>query len=127
LWVDRSWRLRLRRPSALPGLVTLHTRKHYDCFADLPKGVAVNFGPLAARIERAVESIGDVGRVHMIKSGDGHAHFHVWFYPRPTGMTQFRGALLPLWALILEPAPENEVEQAGSIIASALRDSQDVN
>jgi diadenosine tetraphosphate (Ap4A) HIT family hydrolase len=120
LWADRSWRLRLRRPSALPGLVTLHTREHYDSFADLPESLAMNFGLLVGRIEHAVQSVGNVGRVHMIKSGDGHAHFHVWFYPRPLRMTQFRGSLLPLWALLLESATEEEVEQAGNKIVSAL-------
>ena len=87
----------------------------------------MNFGPLVISIERAIESLENVGRVHMIKSGDGHAHFHVWFYPRPAGMTQFRGALLPLWALILEAAPESEVEEAGGKIASALQESQDAS
>lgn len=76
---------------------------------------------MSVRIESAVMSVRDVGRVHVIKSGDGHAHFHMWFYPRPSGMTQFRGSLLPLWGLILQSAPAVEVERAGEVIAAALR------
>jgi len=120
LWVDQWWRLRLERPTSLPGLVKLHTRGHYDNLADLPSDVAASFGPLAGRIERSVRAVDGVERVHMIKSGDRHAHFHVWFYPRPRGMKQLRGPLLPLWHLLLEPAPEEEVDRAGLIVASSL-------
>ena len=35
------------------------------------------------RIERAILGLGDVGRVHLYRWGDGGAHFHVWLMPAP--------------------------------------------
>jgi diadenosine tetraphosphate (Ap4A) HIT family hydrolase len=120
IWVDASWRLKLRQPSPLRGLVLLYTRSHYDSFAGLPVQLLAQFGPLVARIERAILSIGEIGRVQVSRSGDGHGHFHVWFYPRPLGQLQLRGALLPMWSLLLEPLPDLEVQTAGKRIAGEL-------
>src|SRR5829696_8269531 len=50
---------------------------------------------LATRVERAILALGDVGRVHLYRWGDGGAHFHVWFMPRPLGMLEASGMMLP--------------------------------
>ncbi|WP_020121107.1 HIT family protein [Streptomyces canus] len=120
IWTDRNWRLRLRRPTPFPGTVILHTRAHWESFADMPSELISEFGPLCARIERAILGLGNVGRVHLYRSGDGHAHFHVWFHARPLGFQQFRGSFLPTWAEILESRSPTEVEGAGEAVAQAL-------
>jgi hypothetical protein len=86
----------------------------------MPEQLTSEFGPLCARIERAILGLGNIGRVHLYRSGDGHAHFHVWFYARPFGFQQFRGAFLMTWAEMLEPMPLTEVTAAGKAIAQAL-------
>ena len=80
-----------RSTAACPGTVWLASRDHVDSFSDLPEAAAADFGKVAARVERAILSLGDVGRVHLYRWGDGGAHFHVWFIPRPLGMLEASG------------------------------------
>ncbi len=49
-----------------------------------------------ADIERAIMSLGTAARVHMNRWGDGCAHFHVHFIPRPLGYPQFSWRNLPV-------------------------------
>ena len=60
---------------------------------------------MVARVERAILGLGDLARVHVYRWGDGSAHFHVWFYPRPLGMLEAKREMLPLWADLLPEAP----------------------
>ena len=76
---------------SLPGAVWLASRVHVDSFADLPDELQADFGRVAARVERAILSLGDIARVHLYRWGDGGAHFHVWFLPRPLGMLEASG------------------------------------
>ena len=80
---------------------------------------------MAARIERAILSLGDVGRVHLYRWGDGGAHFHVWFVPRPLGMVEARGAMLPLWEEVLPNVPDEELASAARRVAAALTEEAD--
>ncbi len=66
---------------------------------------------MIARMERADESIGAVGRVHLNQWGDGAGHFHRWFIPRPLGALQLRGSCLPMWFDVL-PDLDDEAAQA---------------
>jgi diadenosine tetraphosphate (Ap4A) HIT family hydrolase len=110
VWTDERWRLRgLGEPSPVPGIVLLEPREHHDSYADLPPEMLADLGPLTARIERVLLSLGDVARVHVARYGDGAAHFHQWFFPRPLGQLQLRGSMLPVWLDVLPPvAPEVE-------------------
>ena len=67
---------------------------------------------MAARVERAILSLGDVGRVHLYRWGDGGAHFHVWFMPRPLGMVEASGMMLPLWEDVLPNVSDEELADA---------------
>lgn len=120
IWTDHNWRLRLHRPTPFPGTVILHTREHWDSFIDLPSDLIYEFGPLCARIERAILGLGNVGRVHLYRSGDGHAHFHAWFYARPLGQQQFRGSFLGTWAEVLQPQTPTDIENAGEALTDLL-------
>jgi diadenosine tetraphosphate (Ap4A) HIT family hydrolase len=104
LWTDEHWRLRaLGEPSPVPGIVLLEPRAHLDSYADLPAELLAEVGPLTARVERALLSLGDVARVHVARYGDGGAHLHLWFFPRPLGQLQLRGSMLPVWLDVLPP------------------------
>jgi diadenosine tetraphosphate (Ap4A) HIT family hydrolase len=120
IWVDDDWRLRPFTPTPLRGLVLLETRAHVDSFADMPSPLLGDLGPLVARIERAILGIGDVGRVHVDRIGDGGAHFHLWFLPRPLGALQLRGSPLTLWLDVLPELPGDVVDAALDSIATAL-------
>jgi diadenosine tetraphosphate (Ap4A) HIT family hydrolase len=60
---------------SLLGAVWLATREHVDSFKDLPAPAAAEFADVVARVERGILSLGDVGRVHLYRWGDGGSHF----------------------------------------------------
>jgi hypothetical protein len=64
LWTNERWRLYASPRNGLPVMVLLETREHYAEPRDLPEDLASELGVLIARIDRAVHSIGEIGRVH---------------------------------------------------------------
>lgn len=120
VWSDDTWTLHPPSDCALPGTVWLATRAHVDSFRDLPPEAAADFGRIAGRVERAVLGLGGSARVHLYRWGDGGAHFHVWFMPRPLGMLDARGMMLPLWEDVLPKAADSDLVAAAERIAAAL-------
>lgn len=120
LWRDEHWRVvPLDRPHGLPVIVILETRAHLD-LPDLSDELAAELGPLIVRIERAVRSVGEIGRVHVCRWGDGSEHFHVWFTARPARLPQLIGSFAAIWADILPPAPEAVSRANLDLVAAAL-------
>lgn len=120
LWTDERWRLSLATPSSLRGVVLLQPRVHAQSFGDLPPTEAAELGPTVARVQRAVQALGGIGRVHVNYWGDGAAHLHLWFQPRPYGQLQLRGTFLGMWSVLLPDLPEEDVRRAGEQVAAAL-------
>lgn len=120
VWADEHFTLHPPAQCSLPGTVWLASREHADSFADLSPDVAAAFGPVVARVERAILARGDVGRVHLYRWGDGGAHFHVWLMPRPLGMLDAQGHMLPLWEDVLPSVPDAECRAAAEEIAARL-------
>ena len=106
LWSDEHWLLTsLDRPSGLPVIVILQPRAHHD-LDDLPVERSRELGPLVQRVERAVRSAGELGRVHVCRWGDGSEHLHFWFMARPARLPQTVGSFAAIWDDILPPLPE---------------------
>jgi diadenosine tetraphosphate (Ap4A) HIT family hydrolase len=120
VWSDDTWTLHPPVGGSLPGAVWLASRVHADSFSDLPDAAAADFGRIAARVERAILGLGDVARVHLYRWGDGGSHFHVWFLPRPLGMLEASGMMLPLWEDVLPNVPDEELAAAARRIAAAI-------
>ena len=120
LWSDDLWTLHAPVAGSLPGTVWIASREHFDSFADMPAACAADFGRLAGRIERAILSLGGVARVHLNRWGDGGAHFHAWFIPRPLGMLDARGMYLPIWEDVLPNVPDADLEAAARKVAAAM-------
>jgi diadenosine tetraphosphate (Ap4A) HIT family hydrolase len=120
LWTDDSWRLWPMTSFPLRGCVMLESRAHVDSFADMPSALLGGLGPVVARVERAVLSIGEVGRVHIARWGDGSGHFHLWFLPRPLGAMHMRGSGLVPWVEALDPTPDALISEAHRAIADAM-------
>lgn len=120
LWADDHWRLLAFDGIPLRGCVILESRRHADSFTDLDDAEAALLGPVLARIERAVLSIGEVGRVHMARWGEGIAHFHQWVMPRPSGALELRGPALMSWMDVLPPLDAGTVADAHAAIAVAM-------
>jgi diadenosine tetraphosphate (Ap4A) HIT family hydrolase len=120
VWSGHHWTLHPPTGGSLPGTVWLASRLHVDSFIDLPEDAAADFGRVAARVERAILGLGEIGRVHLYRWGDGGAHFHVWFVPRPLGMLEAQGKMLPLWEDVLPNVPDEELAAAAERVAAAM-------
>lgn len=120
VFADDHWTAVLRDFSPLLG-VMLFSREHYDSFVDLPLELQEEFGPLTARIEQALLDLGEIARVHLYRWGDGSAHFHVHFIPRPLGLLDLRWFYLPLWERQMPPAAPEHVEHVRTALTASLR------
>jgi diadenosine tetraphosphate (Ap4A) HIT family hydrolase len=120
IWSDQHWTLHNPGQTGLPGSVWLAARAHFDSFADMPTEVAATFAAVCGRVERAILTLGDVGRVHLYRWGDGGAHFHVWFVPRPLGRLDMMGHHLMAWEDSMPAATEERIAEVGRRIAAAM-------
>jgi diadenosine tetraphosphate (Ap4A) HIT family hydrolase len=107
IWTSERWRLFPLGPTGLPVVVMLEPRAHFAEPGDLPDVLAAELGVLLAKTERAIRSIGDIGRVHVCRWGDGGEHLHWWFIARPTRLPQLVGSFVEIWDDILPPVPED--------------------
>jgi diadenosine tetraphosphate (Ap4A) HIT family hydrolase len=106
VWVSDRWRLLAPKdPVGLPVVLLLIPRIHYAEPGDLPDDLAAELGVLLARIERAIRSIGEIGRVHVCRWGDGSEHLHWWFLARPARLPQLIGSFAAIWDDVLPPTP----------------------
>lgn len=121
VWHDDLWTLHPPAQCSLPGTVWLASREHADSFSDLSEEAARDFGVVTARVERAILSLGGFARVHLYRWGDGGAHFHVWFIPRPLGLVDASGMMLPLWEDVLPNVPDEELQAAAEKVVAALQ------
>jgi diadenosine tetraphosphate (Ap4A) HIT family hydrolase len=107
LWTNEHWRLwTFDKPTGLPLVVLLESREHYGEPGDLPDELAAELGVLLARIEREIRGLGEIGRVHVCRWGDGGEHLHWWFLARPARFPQLIGSFAAIWDDILPPVPE---------------------
>ena len=73
--------------------------------ATCPTSSPRSSGCMIARIERAIRSIGEIGRVHVCRWGDGGEHLHWWFMARPARLPQLIGSFAAIWDDVLPPTP----------------------
>ncbi|HJX07321.1 MAG TPA: hypothetical protein VJ736_04550 [Actinomycetota bacterium] len=125
LWTNERWRLMPARPNGLPLVVLLHPRDHYGEPGDLPDDLAAECGVLLSRIERAIRSIGDIGRVHVCRWGDGSEHLHWWFMARPARIPQLIGSFAAIWDDILPVTPDEIWNANLERMVAALRAQTD--
>ncbi len=125
VWSNDRWQVRPihfhlaeRTPAPFPAYM-LETVAHMD-IEDFDDQYAAELGIMTIRMERAIKSIGSIGRVHFNRWGDGGSHFHVWFLGRPLGAQQFSGFTLPLWGFTLPPLHEDVVNANNEIVRASL-------
>jgi len=120
VWSNAHWSLHPPVGGSLRGAVWLASREHVDSFQDLSPAAAAEFVHVVANIERGILSLGDVARVHLYRWGDGGSHFHVWMLPRPLGMLEAKGMMLPLWEDVLPNLTDDELRAAAEEVARAM-------
>jgi diadenosine tetraphosphate (Ap4A) HIT family hydrolase len=104
----------------LPFVAILEPREHYAEPGDLPDELAAELGVLLGRVERAIRDLGNIGRVHVCRYGDGGEHLHWWFIARPTRIPQLVGSFIAIWDDILPPVPEEIWREDVARVAAAL-------
>lgn len=120
IWVDDHWRVRAGAyPAGVPVQVFLETRDHIDMDA-LDDARAAELGQLIVRLDRSIQAIGGIGRVHVNRWGDGGSHFHLWFFARPAGVWQMSGFFMPVWNKIYPPTPADEWQRNLDTVARQL-------
>lgn len=120
IWVDDHWRVRAGGyPAGVPVQVFLESREHVD-MDGLDDSRAGELGRLLVRLDRAIQAIGGIGRVHVNRWGDGASHFHLWFFARPVGVWQMSGFFMPVWNKIYPPTPVEEWERNLATVAREL-------
>ena len=121
LWAGERWRLyALERPTGLPVIVLLEPREHFAEPGDLPDELAAELGVMLARIERSVRAVGEIGRVHVCRWGDGSEHLHWWFMARPARLSQLIGSFAAIWDDVLPPLPEQVWRENLAVLKAAL-------
>ncbi len=120
VWESEHWTLHPPVGGSLRGAVWLAAKEHADSFSDLSGDAQADFGRVVARVERGILSLGDVARVHLYRWGDGGAHFHVWMLPRPLGMLEAKGMMLPLWEDVMDNVTDDELREAAERVAVAM-------
>lgn len=120
VWANELWTVHPPVQASIPGVVWLASREHADSFCDLSTAAQQAFGVVVARLERAILALGGFARVHLYRWGDGGAHFHVWLIPRPLGMLDAQGMMLPLWEDVLPNVTDDELRAAAEKVAASL-------
>jgi diadenosine tetraphosphate (Ap4A) HIT family hydrolase len=120
IWRDERWQASALGPTGLPMVVILEPREHFD-IDSLPPHLAAELGLLMQRVELAVRAVGDIGRVHICRWGDGSEHLHWWFMARPARLPQLIGSFAAIWDDILPPLPEEIWRANVDAVAAALR------
>jgi hypothetical protein len=121
-WTSERWRLTAPEPSGLPVILILEPREHFAGPADLPDELAREQGVLLGRVEWAVLALGDVGRVHVCRWGEGAEHLHWWFIARPAGFGQLRSSFAEIWDSVLPPTPQDVWDDNVARVVGALRE-----
>jgi hypothetical protein len=78
---------------------------------------------MLGRVERAALCIGDVGRVHICRYGEGASHMHWWFIARPAGFPQLASSFAAIWDDVLPPVPQDVWRDNVARVAAALDDA----
>ena len=122
IWQNERWTVReIRiddRAAPFPAYM-LEPVEHVD-LGDLDDALAAEYGVLTVRLERAIVALGSVGRVHVLRWGDGGSHMHVWFLGRPAGAWQFSGFSLAMWLYIVPALDEAEIAANNASVAAAM-------
>lgn len=105
LWENDDWTLRPMPRGGLPLILMLEPKEHLD-YTDLSDEQAGELGRLSLWLTRIMSGLENVGRVHVMRIGDGASHLHVWFIARPARFGQILGSFAIEWDDMLPQTPQ---------------------
>lgn len=106
LWENERWTLRPMPRAGLPLVLLLEPKEHLD-LTDLDDDHAAEFGRLTVWATRIMSNLENVGRVHVMRIGDGGSHLHLWLIARPERFGGILGSFALEWDDMLPPTPED--------------------
>jgi diadenosine tetraphosphate (Ap4A) HIT family hydrolase len=97
IWEDELWRLSAVLRGPIPGFAHLEPRRHIPYLPDLDGPEAATFGPVLARVTRALRDAAEAEKTYAYVFGDRVAHLHVNLAPHRDGdaLLGGRGLLAP--------------------------------
>lgn len=104
IWENDAWTVTALERSGLFTLM-LEPREHLD-YTDLDDQQAAELGRISVWLSRIMTNLEHVGRVHVMRIGDGGAHLHVWHIARPERFGQILGSMVVEWDDVLPAIPE---------------------
>ena len=105
IWENEGWTLRPMARGGLPLVLMLEPKEHLD-YTDLSDEQAGELGRLSLWLTRIMSNLENVGRVHVMRIGDGASHLHVWHLARPARFGQILGSFAIEYDDMLPPTPE---------------------
>ena len=105
IWENDRWMVKPMPRAGMPLILLLEPREHLD-FTDLDDDMAAEYGRLSVWLCRIMSNLPYVGRVHVMRVGDGASHLHLWFVARPERMPGILGSMAMEWDEMLPPPPE---------------------
>ena len=105
IWENERWTVSTLKRAGMPLMLMLETREHLD-YTDLDDDLAAECGRISVWLSRIMTNLPHVGRVHVMRIGDGASHLHVWHIARPVRMPGILGSLALEWDEMLPPPPE---------------------
>src|SRR3954464_8468051 len=85
IWDEGWWRLSAVLRGPIPGFAHLEPRRHIPYVADLDGPEAATFGPVLARVTRALRDAAEAEKTYAYVFGDRVAHLHVNLAPHRDG------------------------------------------
>lgn len=104
IWENDAWTATAMERSGLL-IVMLEPREHLD-YTDLDDEQAAQLGRISVWLTRIMSNLEHVGRVHVMRIGDGGAHLHLWHVARPARFPQILGSMTVEWDDVLPAIPE---------------------
>lgn len=105
IWQNDRWLVKPMPRAGMPLILMLETLEHLD-YTDLDDEMAAEFGRLSVWLCRIMSNLAHVGRVHVMRIGDGGSHVHIWHVARPERMPNILGSMAVEWDEMLPPPPE---------------------
>jgi hypothetical protein len=106
IWENDRWAVKTLPRSGLPLVLMLEPIEHLD-LPDLDDALASEMGRISVWLGRIMGRLPHVGRVHVMRIGDGVAHLHLWHLARPARLAGIRGSHAFEWDEVLPPPPED--------------------
>ncbi len=134
VWEDDLWRLTVSLAAEVPGFAYLEPKRHIPSIADLDGEEARTFGPVLARVTKALRAETGAEQVYVYVFGGGVPHIHLHLAPHragdalsdqmirgelvetkmESGITMFHSAEFP-------PLPEAQLREVAARIERRLR------